>query len=87
MSTEASQETLRSVASKLRNASTDLDGAGGEPGKAEAGAASGAVTAYLAFLTDQAASISEGVGGAGDAVAAGGESYLATDEGQAQNFN
>jgi hypothetical protein len=87
MSTDVDPETLDSVAGTLRNASSDLDGSAGAPAAPQVGAASGAVAALLAFLADEAASISEGVGGAGDAVAAGGQSYLETDDGQAENFN
>lgn len=79
----ADPATLESVASKLRGASSDLEGGASPPPAPEVGACTAAVSAVLSLLTESVAGVVEGVGAAGDAVAKSNERYVETDERQA----
>lgn len=75
MGYEVQPETLQDVADILRRSADELDTVGEPPPGPEAGAMTGAITATLAQLGEQAASFSAGLLAAADAVEAGGRMY------------
>ncbi|MCA1675230.1 MAG: hypothetical protein LC799_24570, partial [Actinobacteria bacterium] len=77
---DADLATLEQITNRLRSAATSLDAGSAPPEPPEAGACTAAVSAVLAFLTDSAAGVGEGVGAAGNAVAESYTLYMETDQ-------
>lgn len=76
-------ELLQRVASTLRNARTDLDGSAVEPPQPQAGVVTEMLSASLSLLCEGIGNVSASVGGVGDAVAEGHDTYVDTDQDQA----
>ncbi|GAA4861362.1 hypothetical protein [Saccharopolyspora cebuensis] len=74
---------LEALASKLRNASDDLESGAAPPPDVEAGVVTGAVTSALALLTDGLGNISTGIASVADATAESRALYVETDYEQA----
>ncbi len=83
---KADPELLQRVASTLRNARTDLDGSATEPPQPQAGIVTEMLSASLSLLCEGIGNVSTSVGGAGDAVAEGRDTYVETDHEQAANL-
>ncbi|MBE9376556.1 hypothetical protein IQ251_19065 [Saccharopolyspora sp. HNM0983] len=75
----ADPETLSSVASTLRNASTDVDAHAGEPPIPQAGEITAVIEAAMRTICEGVANMSASAGGVGDAVAEGRDLYVETD--------
>lgn len=82
----ADSATLDGVAAKLRDASSSLEGGASAPPAPDAGAVTAAVNAVLSLHAESVAGVVEGVGAAGDTVAANRDTYLDTDTAQAGAF-
>ena len=85
--TDADPAALDRMASKLHNASADMEDAASEPPEPQAGAVTGAVMGALAQLTEALGNVSVGAGAAGDAVADSRTVYVDTDYEQAAAFH
>lgn len=81
--TDADPETLEAVASKLRNASTDLKASASPPPKPEVGVVTDVVHNALGVLTNALGNTVTDVGALGDSVAKGRDLYVETDYEQA----
>lgn len=79
----ADPATLESVASKLRGASSNLEGGASAPPAPQVGACTAAVNAVLSLLSESVAGVVEGVGAAGDAVDRSRDRYVEADQRQA----
>lgn len=86
MGTEVDPDLLTNLASKLRNASTELESAASPPPTPEAGRVTGAVNSALALLCEGMGNVSASASGVGDAVAQGRDLYVETDYEQAVNL-
>lgn len=84
--TEVDPATLETVASTLRNASSELESSASAPPQPEVGVVTGAVTSALAVLTNALGNVVTDVGALGDAVAEGRKVYVETDYEQAAAF-
>lgn len=80
---QANPELLERVASTLRHARTDLDGSAIEPPQPQAGIVTEMLSASLSLLCEGIGNVSASVGGVGDAVAEGRDTYVDTDQEQA----
>lgn len=79
MGVEADPETLSALASKLRNAATDVDTKASEPPIPQAGEVTDVIEAALRLICTGVANMSASAGGVGDAVAEGRDLYVTTD--------
>lgn len=70
---------LEALASRLRNASADMDSNATAPPDVQAGVVTGAVTGALALLMDGLGNISTGIAAVGDATASSKALYVETD--------
>lgn len=84
--TEADPATLEAIASKFRNASTDLENSASPPPEPQAGVVTGAVTGALAVLTNALGNVVTDMGALGESVAQGRDLYVETDYEQAAAF-
>lgn len=85
--TDVDPETLESIASRLRNASTDLESAELPPAVPEAGEASGILASLLTHVT---LSLDGGVvclGAAGDAVASSRNVFVEIEDANRSTMN
>lgn len=78
--TRVDQTALDNFASKLRNASTDLEATANPPEVPEAGEATGLIASMLSHMTLSMDGAVTGLGAAGDAVAAGREVFQVTED-------
>ncbi len=80
------EAVLDGIASRLRNASSDLENVASPPPAPEAGACTGAVATVLALHIDSVAGAVEGVGATGDAVDESRGVYAEVDRTEADAF-
>lgn len=84
---EVDPAVLNGMASKLHNASADMEAGATEPPEPQAGVVTGAVMGALAQLTEALGNVATGAGAAGDAVADSRVVYVDTDYEQAAAFH
>ncbi|GAB2669172.1 hypothetical protein GCM10027271_31260 [Saccharopolyspora gloriosae] len=84
---EVDPAILDGLASKLRNASADMEGAATAPPEPQAGVVTGAIMGALAQLTEALGNVVTGAGAAGDSVAESRVVYVDTDYDQAAAFH
>ncbi|MEV5543548.1 hypothetical protein AB0L13_42675 [Saccharopolyspora shandongensis] len=80
---KADPALLEALASRLRNASADLESQAAPPPDPQAGIVTGAVQGALALLTDALGNLSIGMGAIGDATAESRAVYVERDYGHA----
>lgn len=76
MGYEVTPPEFDAIASKLRGSANDLDGAASTPPVVDGGEVSSLIDGMLELHTESLAGIAEGVGAAGDGVAADRDAYV-----------